>query len=45
MLFRSFVGRMGHVESEVYLSNPYVAAASAVTGYISDPADLEKEGK
>ena len=42
---RNFVGRMGHVESEVYLSNPYVAAASAVTGYISDPADLEKEGK
>ncbi|MCI8554628.1 MAG: 3-isopropylmalate dehydratase large subunit [Clostridiales bacterium] len=41
---RNFVGRMGHVESEVYLANPYVAAASAVTGYISDPADLEKEG-
>ena len=37
---RNFVGRMGHVDSEVYLSNPYVAAASAVTGYISDPATL-----
>lgn len=37
---RNFVGRMGHVESEVYLSNPYVAAASAVTGYITDPEKL-----
>ncbi len=38
---RNFVGRMGHVDSEVYLSNPYVAAASAVTGTISDPAALD----
>lgn len=38
---RNFVGRMGHVDSEVYLSNPYVAAASAVTGYITDPAKLD----
>ena len=38
---RNFVGRMGHVDSEVYLSNPYVAAASAVTGYITDPAKLK----
>ena len=37
---RNFVGRMGHVDSEVYLSNPYVAAASAVTGFITDPASL-----
>jgi 3-isopropylmalate/(R)-2-methylmalate dehydratase large subunit len=37
---RNFVGRMGHVTSEVYLSNPAVAAASAVTGVITDPADL-----
>lgn len=34
---RNFVGRMGHVESEVYLSNPAVAAASAVAGKIIDP--------
>lgn len=37
---RNFVGRMGHVESEVYLAGPYVAAASAVTGYISSPDEL-----
>lgn len=37
---RNFVGRMGHVESEVYLSSPAVAAASAITGCITDPASL-----
>ncbi len=34
---RNFVGRMGHPESEVYLANPYVAAASAIAGHIATP--------
>ena len=38
---RNFVGRMGHVDSEVYLASPAVAAASAITGYISSPADVK----
>jgi 3-isopropylmalate/(R)-2-methylmalate dehydratase large subunit len=37
---RNFVGRMGHPESEVYLSNPPVAAASAITGKISGPNEV-----
>ena len=37
---RNFVGRMGHVGSEVYLASPAVAAASAITGKISAPEDL-----
>ncbi len=34
---RNFVGRMGHVDSEVYLASPAVAAASAIAGYITAP--------
>ena len=37
---RNFVGRMGHVTSEVILASPTVAAASAVAGCVADPAKL-----
>jgi len=37
---RNFVGRMGHVKSEIYLANPAVAAASAVLGRIAGPEEL-----
>ena len=39
---RNFRGRMGHVDSEVYLASPYTAAASAVTGYITSPEEVMK---
>lgn len=39
---RNFVGRMGHTESEIYLASPVVAAASAIKGYIADPATVKE---
>lgn len=39
---RNFRGRMGHATSELYLANPYVAAASAVTGHLASPAEVVK---
>ncbi len=38
---RNFVGRMGHPESQVYLTGPAIAAASAITGKISSPEEVE----
>ena len=38
---RKFRGRMGHVDSEVYLAGPYVAAASAILGYIAVPEEVK----
>ena len=37
---RNFRGRMGHVDSEVYLASPYVAAASAVAGCLASPEEV-----
>jgi len=37
---RNFLGRMGHKESEVYLANPAVVTASAITGHITDPSEI-----
>ena len=37
---RNFVGRMGHPQSEVYLANPAVAAASAIAGRLASPAEI-----
>ncbi len=38
---RNFVGRMGHVDSLIYLASPEVAAASAIAGYIANPEKVE----
>jgi 3-isopropylmalate/(R)-2-methylmalate dehydratase large subunit len=38
---RNFAGRMGHLKSEIYLCNPAVAAASAVTGKITHPEYID----
>ena len=37
---RNFVGRMGHVDSEVYLASPAVAAASGIMGHIAHPEEV-----
>ena len=38
---RNFVGRMGHVDSLIYLASPETAAASAIAGYIANPEKVE----
>ncbi len=38
---RNFLGRMGHIDSEIYLASPHVAAASAIMGKIATPSDIK----
>jgi len=42
---RNFVGRMGHLKSEVYLVSPVVAAASAIKGRIAHPEEIRRSSK
>ncbi len=42
---RNFVGRMGHVESEVYLTSPAVAASTSILGYIATPDEIGDENE